>query len=139
MPLFSLLSNIESKPLIGSNLCKASNVGALLIGKDAGKALLKANSGWQLELSLDCMSSFGIISNRWNNSIIGKAGKNRGLGWKPKVRGVAQNPCDHKHGGGNGKRSNPSHPSNAWKTVFKWTPTKNKKHQLLKKRLYKNI
>jgi ribosomal protein L2 len=84
------------------------------------------------------MSSYGPISV-WSNKIIGKAGKNRGLGVKSKVRGVAKNPCDHPHGGGNGKKSKPVQPVNAWKTVFKWTPTKNKKHQLLKKRLYKVI
>jgi len=48
-----------------------------------------------------------------------KAGKNRSLGFKPKVRGVAKNPCDHPHGGGNGKRSKPKIPVNAWHTVFK--------------------
>jgi ribosomal protein L2 len=49
------------------------------------------------------------------------------------------NPCDHPHGGGNGKKSKPVQPVNAWKTVFKWTPTKNRKYQLLKKRIYKVI
>jgi len=88
---------------------------------------------------LNCISSYGIITNKWNNQIIGKAGKNRGIGRKPKVRGVAMNPCDHPHGGGNGKRSKPKQPVNAWNTVFKWTPTNNKKYQLLKKRLYRYI
>jgi len=90
-------------------------------------------------VSSNCIASYGVISNKWNNSPINKAGKNRGIGHKPKVRGVAMNPCDHPHGGGNGKRSKPTQPVNAWKTVFKWTPTKNKKYQLLKKRLYKKF
>jgi large subunit ribosomal protein L2 len=97
------------------------------------------NSGWQLEIPLGCIASLGVISNKWNYNIIGKAGKNRWLGWKPKVRGVAKNPCDHPHGGGNGKKAKPVQPSNAWMTVFKWTPTKNKKYELLKKRIYKNL
>jgi large subunit ribosomal protein L2 len=97
------------------------------------------NSGWQKEVSLNCISSYGVISNKWNNKIIGKAGKNRGIGRKPKVRGVAMNPCDHPHGGGNGKRSKPAQPVNAWKTVFKWSPTNNKKFKFIKKRLYKTI
>jgi ribosomal protein L2 len=100
---------------------------------------LKFNSGWQMKVPLNCISSYGAISNKWNNRIIGKAGKNRGIGKRPKVRGVAKNPCDHPHGGGNGKRSKPTQPVNAWKTVFKWTSTKNKKYNLLKKKLYKNI
>jgi len=139
IPLFSLISNIEKKPYMGGTLCRAAGVSALLISKLDNKGIIKLNSGWQMHISLDSISSYGIISKKWNNSIIGKAGKNRGLGWKPKVRGVAQNPVDHKHGGANGKKSKPVQPTNAWKTVFKWTPTKNKKYQLLNKRLYKNI
>lgn len=139
MPLFSIISNIENKPFKGGILCRAANVGALLISKDKNTGILKLNSGWQVKLSLNCISSYGIISNKWNNKIIGKAGKSRGLGKKPKVRGVAMNPCDHPHGGGNGKRSKPKQPVNAWNSVFKWTPTKSKKYQLLKKRLYKKI
>jgi len=88
---------------------------------------------------LTCIASLGVISNKWNNNIIGKAGKSRWLGFKPKVRGVAMNPCDHPHGGGNGKKSKPVVPFNAWKTVFKWTPTKNKKYELLKKAKYKKL
>lgn len=139
MPLFSLISNIEKKPLTGGKLCRAANVSAILISKADNIGIVKLNSGWQIKLSLDCISSFGIISNKWNNNIIKKAGKNRGLGKKPKVRGVAMNPCDHPHGGGNGKRAKPSQPVNPWNSVFKWTPTKNKKYELLKKRIYKNI
>lgn len=139
MPLFSLVSNIENKPFKGGTICRAANVGALFISKDKFNGILKLNSGWQIKLSLECISSYGVISNKWKDTIIGKAGKNRGIGKKPKVRGVAMNPCDHPHGGGNGKRSKPTQPVNAWNTVFKFTPTKNKKYQLLKKRLYKNI
>lgn len=139
MPLFSVISNIETKPFKGSILCRAAGVSGLLISKDDFSGVLKLNSGWQIKVSLNCISSYGVISNKWNNRIIAKAGKNRGIGRAPKVRGVAKNPCDHPHGGGNGKRSKPTQPVNAWKTVFKWTPTKNKKYQLLKKKLYKNI
>jgi len=121
MPLFSILSNIENKPLNGGVYCRAAGVGSLLISKDLNlnKGILKFNSSWQFPLSLNCISSYGLISNRWNINIIGKAGKNRGLGIKSKVRGVAMNPCDHPHGGGNGKKSKPTLPVNAWKTVFK--------------------
>jgi len=139
MPLFSVMSNIENKPYKGGILSRAAGVSSLLISKDKSNGIVKFNSGWQLKIPLNCIASLGIITNKWNNSIIGKAGKNRGIGKKPKVRGVAQNPCDHPHGGGNGKRSKPVLPVNAWKTVFKWSPTRNKKYQLLKKRLYKNI
>ena len=86
------------------------------------------------------MSTLGVNSNRlYNNEVIRKAGKNRGLGFKSKVRGVAKNPCDHPHGGGNGKRSKPCQPVNAWHTVFKWKHTKNKLFNKLKRRKYKNL
>ena len=66
------------------------------------------------------MSSYGSVAFKsLNNLFIEKAGKNRALGWKPKVRGVAKNPCDHPHGGGNGKKPKPKIPVNAWHTVFK--------------------
>lgn len=139
IPLFSIISNIENKPFKGSIYCRAAGVSCLLISKNNFFGILKFNSGWQMKIPLNCISSYGIISNRWNNRILGKAGKNRGRGLKPKVRGVAKNPCDHPHGGGNGKRGKPTQPVNAWKTVFKWAPTKNKKYELLKKKLYKNI
>lgn len=139
IPLFSLISNIESKYYQGGILCRAAGVSAVLVSKNQNYGFLKLNSGWQLQISLDCISSLGVVSAKWNTNIIGKAGKNRGIGIKPKVRGVAKNPCDHPHGGGNGKRSKPTQPVNAWKTVFKWTPTKNKNYQLLKKKIYKNI
>lgn len=139
IPLFSIVSNIENKPFKGSNLCRAAGVSALLINKKEKVSTLKFNSGWHIKIPLNCISSYGAISSKWNNKIIGKAGKNRGIGKRPKVRGVAMNPCDHPHGGGNGKKSKPAQPVNAWKTIFKGTPTKNKKYQLLHKRIYKSI
>lgn len=137
IPLFSIISNIENKPFAGGTVSRAAGVGSLLIGKDNTRGIIKLNSGWQLKLSLDCISSFGNISRKFNESIIGKAGKNRALGKKPKVRGVAKNPCDHPHGGGNGKKPKPKIPVNSWNTVFKWIPTKNKMYNKLKKRIYK--
>lgn len=139
IPLFSLISNMENKPFKGGILCRAANVGGLLVGKDNSSCIVKLNSGWQVRLSFNCIVSYGVITNKWNTGVVGKAGKNRGIGKKPKVRGVAMNPCDHPHGGGNGKRSKPAQPINAWKTVFKWRPTKNKKYELSNKRLYKII
>lgn len=142
MPLFSNISNIELKPFIGSTLCRAANTSCILIGKtlDNKKGVLKLNSKWELHVSLNCISSFGVSSNKaLNNLFIKKAGKNRALGWKPKVRGVAKNPCDHPHGGGNGKKPKPKIPVNAWHTVFKWTHTKNTKKDNFKRRKFKKL
>jgi large subunit ribosomal protein L2 len=138
MPLYSILSNIEFKPLLGKSLCRAADTNCMLVGVYKNKGVLKLNSGWELHLSLNCISSFGSMSTRLENNIcIEKAGKNRSLGFKPKVRGVAKNPCDHPHGGGNGKRSKPKIPVNAWHTVFKWKHTKHRKIDNKKRRLFK--
>ena len=142
MPLFSNISNIELKPFKGSTLCRAAGMSCILVGKtkDKKKGILKLNSKWELHLSLNCISSVGSIAEKAiNNLFIEKAGKNRAFGIKPKVRGVAKNPVDHPHGGGNGKKPKPKIPVNAWHTVFKWTHTKNKKQDNLKRRKFKNL
>jgi len=140
MPLYSILSNIEIKPFIGRGLCRAANTSCMLIGKTQLKGILKLNSNWELHLPLNCISSYGSMSSKLlSNIYIKKAGKNRSLGWKPKVRGVAKNPCDHPHGGGNGKKPKPKVPVNAWHTVFKWKHTKNKKADNKKRRMFKSL
>jgi large subunit ribosomal protein L2 len=140
MPLFSVLSNIEIRPFKGAVLVRAAEASSVLIGKDIKNGYLKLRSGWNYKVNNYCMSSVGANSNRiYNNEVIAKAGKNRALGRKPKVRGVAKNPCDHPHGGANGKKNNPVIPKNAWSTVFKWRHTNNKVFQNVKRRKYKNV
>jgi large subunit ribosomal protein L2 len=114
MPLFSTLSNIEQRPFEGGLISRAANVGSILTSKNNIYGFLKLNSGWQIKISINCIASMGAISDSLKcYESIGKAGKNRSLGNKPKVRGVAKNPCDHPHGGGNGKKSKPMIPTNA--------------------------
>lgn len=138
MPLYSVLSNVEFKPFKGKSLCRAADTSCVLIGKTNEKGILKLNSNWELHLPLTCISSYGSMSNRLSNNIfLKKAGKNRSMGFRPRVRGVAKNPCDHPHGGGNGKKPKPKIPVNAWHTVFKWKHTKNKKNDIKKRRLFK--
>jgi len=140
MPLFSVLSNIEFNPFKGGGLCRSAETSCVLVGKVKNRGILKLNSKWELHLPLGCIASYGSMSRRlFNNIYIKKAGKNRSLGFKPKVRGVAKNPCDHPHGGGNGKRSKPKIPVNAWHTVFKWRHSKNKKEDNIKRRLFKHL
>jgi len=140
MPLFSILSNIENKPFNGGLISRAANVGSLLLSKNNNFCFLKLNSGWKIRISINCIASLGAIADTYTcDESIGKAGKNRALGHRPKVRGVAKNPCDHPHGGGNGKKSKPMIPTNAWKTVFKWKHTKNTKKENLKRRLFKTL
>lgn len=136
--LFSKISNIELKPNKGAQLIRAAGASCLLIGKKGDKVILKLNSGWQLKISIKCIAMLGEISNTQNKKrILGKAGKNYYLGFRPKVRGVAQNPCDHPHGGGNGKKAKPKMPVNFKGRATVNVPTKNRKHQRLNRRLFK--
>jgi large subunit ribosomal protein L2 len=100
---------------------------------------LKMNSGWLLKISKYCIAVVGIVSNNENYyKRIEKAGKNRNLGWRPKVRGVAMNPCDHPHGGGEGTGSPPRAHKSLWGKLAK-VPTKRTKKYLLKKKLFKSF
>jgi len=140
MPLFTPLSNIELKPFEGSKIGRSASVNCIMTSKNDKSATIKLNSKWIMELSINCIASMGSIASiYYNDIVIGKAGKNRAFGLRPKVRGVAKNPCDHPHGGGNGKKGKPTVPSNAFHTVFKWKHTKNTKNDILKRRLYKKL
>lgn len=138
--LFSIVSMIEIKPFLGSKLCRAAGTKCLFIGKKQDKAILKLSSKWQLHVSLNSMAMLGQVSNSLHKfNIIGKAGKNRALGIRPTVRGVAKNPCDHPHGGGNGKKSHPPIPVTAWGRWAKGTPTTKTQFAILRRRLYKKL
>lgn len=140
MPLFSLLNSVELKPHKGGIIARAGGASAVLIAKTKFDGILKLKSGWQLKVPLECMSTHGVVKPRfkWHDKI-GKAGKHRNMGFRPKVRGVAKNPCDHAHGGGNGKRSKPTVPVNANVTCFKWKHTKNKKKERKYRREFKKL
>jgi large subunit ribosomal protein L2 len=101
---------------------------------------LKLKSGWNIFISKNCLSNYGCVSNmkhKFKN--LNKAGKSWSLGRRPKVRGVAMNPCDHPHGGGEGKKSPPRAQRSPWGWLTKGTPSLKKKYQIKKKKLYKNI
>src|SRR5215208_3064604 len=88
---------------------------AQLVGKDAGYAQLKLNSGELRLVPAECLATVGAVSNPDNqNTVVGKAGRTRWLGHRPVVRGVAMNPVDHPHGGGEGKTSGGRHPVTPW-------------------------
>jgi large subunit ribosomal protein L2 len=111
IPLFTLISMVELKPFTGSQLCRAAGTKCLFIGKKNKAAIVKLASKWQVKVPLNSMAMFGQVSNILHKfQSVGKAGKQRALGFRPKVRGVAKNPCDHPHGGGNGKKSHPKVP-----------------------------
>jgi len=140
IPLFSLVNNVEVKPFFGSSLSRAAGVSAVVTSNVNNIITLKLRSGWLVKVSANSVASLGCVSNMIHNmKTIGKAGKNRGLGKRPIVRGVAMNPCDHPHGGGNGKTSPPALPCTPWGKFTKWVHTKKKKIDKLHRRLYKQI
>lgn len=114
--LFSVLNSIEFSPFSGFKLVRSAGCSAYLIEKlRDNKVIIKLNSGWQLKVSSFCVSSLGCCSNPDYNFIsFKKAGIVRSLGIRPTVRGVIKNPCDHPHGGGEGKGSPPPAQRSPW-------------------------
>jgi large subunit ribosomal protein L2 len=98
------------------------------VGKDAGLAILRLGSGEQRLVRGDCMATVGAVSNPDNQNVqIGKAGRNRWRGRRPNVRGVAMNPIDHPHGGGEGRTSGGRHPVTPWGKGTKGNRTRKNK------------
>jgi large subunit ribosomal protein L2 len=140
IPLFSIISMVELKPYLGAKICRAAGAKCLLIGSKNNKCILKLSSKWQCFISSDSMAMFGQVSNVQNRfNVIGKAGKNRALGFRSSVRGLAKNPCDHPHGGGNGKKSHPPVPVSPWGRWTNGTPTTNTQFAVLRRRFFKNV
>jgi len=109
IPLFSLVYNIELVAFGGGKIARAAGASGLIITKSINKITLKLKSGWNLSVGDSNISSIGVVSNSEHRFYkIGKAGTNRKFGIRPTVRGVAMNPCDHPHGGGEGKASPPA-------------------------------
>jgi len=115
IPLGTIIHNIEMKPGRGGQLARAAGGYAQLIGKDAGFAQLRLSSGELRMVPARCMATVGSVSNAdHKNQNMGKAGRSRWLGKRPSVRGVAMNPVDHPHGGGEGRTSGGRHPVSPW-------------------------
>jgi large subunit ribosomal protein L2 len=123
IPVGTIVHNVEMKPGKGGQMARSAGTYVQLVGRDAGNALLRLGSGEVRMVPADCRATIGAVSNPDQQNInIGKAGRNRWLGKKPSVRGVAMNPIDHPHGGGEGRTSGGRHPVTPW-----GKPTKGKK------------
>lgn len=115
MPVGTIVHNIELKPGAGGKLARAAGSYAQYIGRDGGYAQLRLASGEMRAVRQECMATVGAVSNQDNaNRKLGKAGRARHLGQRPEVRGVAMNPVDHPHGGGEGRTSGGRHPVSPW-------------------------
>ena len=123
MPVGTIVHNVELKIGKGGQLARSAGTYAQLVGRDQDYVILRLNSGEQRIAHGRCMATVGAVSNPDHmNKSIGKAGRNRWMGWRPHNRGVAMNPVDHPHGGGEGKTSGGRHPVTPW-----GFPTKGKK------------
>jgi len=127
-PVGTIIHNVEMKQGKGGQLARAAGTFVQLVGRDAGYALLRLSSGEVRMVRAECRATIGAVSNPdRQNIVIGKAGRNRWLGKKPSVRGVAMNPIDHPHGGGEGRTSGGRHPVTPWGKGTKGTKTRKNK------------
>ena len=128
MPIGTIVHNIELKPGAGGQMARSAGGYAQLVGRDRGLALLRLPSGEQRFVRAECMASVGAVSNPDHANVkIGKAGRTRWLGKRPAVRGVAMNPVDHPHGGGEGRTSGGRHPVTPWGKPTKGRKTRQNK------------
>jgi large subunit ribosomal protein L2 len=128
MPVGTIVHNVELKPGKGGQLARSAGAYAQLVGRDSGMAQIKLMSGELRMVRGECMATVGAVSNPDNlNVVIGKAGRSRWLGKRPHVRGVAMNPIDHPHGGGEGRTSGGRHPVTPWGHPTKGKRTRSNK------------
>ena len=104
IPVGTIIHNIELYPGKGAQLARSAGNMAQLMAKENGMALLRLPSGELRNVPANCMATIGSVSNPEHENVnIGKAGRKRHMGWRPTVRGSVMNPCDHPHGGGEGR------------------------------------
>ncbi len=128
IPLGTMVHNIELKRGKGGQMARSAGAAAQLLAKEAGYAQLKVPSGETRMVSLECYATVGQVGNLDHENIsIGKAGRTRWMGKRPTVRGVAMNPIDHPHGGGEGKTSGGRNPVSPWGQPTKGYKTRNNK------------
>lgn len=131
VPLGSTIHNVELQPGAGGQLARSAGAEVQLLGRgENGRAQLRLPSGEIREVAVECMSTLGQVGNvEHGNVVLGKAGRARWLGRRPKVRGVVMNPVDHPHGGGEGKTSGGRHPVTPWGKPTKGYKTRKHKNR----------
>ena len=128
IPVGTVLHNIELSPGKGGQLCRAAGTYAQLVAKEGKYALLRLPSGEVRRVLAACIATVGQVGNISHENVsLGKAGRNRWLGRRPQVRGVAMNPIDHPLGGGEGRSSGGRHPVSPWGMPAKGYKTRDRK------------
>ncbi len=139
IPVGTIIHNIELYPGKGAQLVRSAGVEAQLMAKEGDLATVRLPSGEYRKVRMNCIATIGQVGNIDHANIhIGKAGRKRHMGWRPTVRGSVMNPCDHPHGGGEGKspigRSGPVTPWGKPTLGYKTRKTKNKSNKFIVKR-----
>jgi large subunit ribosomal protein L2 len=128
VPIGSVIHCVEMKPGRGAQIGRAAGASIQLVAKEGAYATIRLRSGEMRKVLADCKAVIGEVSNNEHNLIsLGKAGASRWRGIRPTVRGVAMNPVDHPHGGGEGRTSGGRHPVSPWGSPTKGYKTRNNK------------
>jgi len=128
IPVGSTVHNIEMKPGKGAQIARSAGTSAQIVAREGAYATLRLRSGEMRKVLADCMATVGEVSNDEHSlRKIGKAGATRWRGVRPTVRGVAMNPVDHPHGGGEGRTSGGRHPVSPWGVPTKGYKTRKNK------------
>ncbi|OFV94815.1 MAG: 50S ribosomal protein L2 [Acidobacteria bacterium RIFCSPLOWO2_12_FULL_54_10] len=128
IPVGTTIHNIELRPGKGAQIVRSAGAAAQLVSKEGAMALVKLPSGEVRKILMDCMATIGQVGNIEHENIsVGKAGRKRWMGIRPTVRGVAMNPVDHPHGGGEGKTSEGGTPTTPWGQPTRGYRTRNNK------------
>lgn len=130
MPLGTVVHNVEMIPGKGGKMVRSAGGGCQLLAKEGRFVVLRLPSGEMRRVLSECRATIGTVGNEEHGNInVGKAGRTRWLGRRPKVRGVAMNPVDHPHGGGEGKTSGGRNPVSPWGVPTKGYKTRKKAHR----------
>ena len=130
MPLGSVVYNVELTPGKGGQIARSAGNKCQLLAKEGKFVVLRLPSGEMRRFFSECRATLGTVSNEDHANIaLGKAGRTRWLGRRPKVRGVAMNPVDHPHGGGEGRTSGGRHPVSPWGVPTKGRKTRKKNNR----------
>ncbi|MDP1027462.1 50S ribosomal protein L2 [Sphingomonas sp. KR1UV-12] len=128
VPVGTIVHNVEMKPGKGGQIARSAGTYVQVVGRDRGMVIVRLNSGEQRYIHGECMATIGAVSNPDNqNTNLGKAGRSRWMGKRPLTRGVAKNPVDHPHGGGEGRTSGGRHPVTPWGKPTKGARTRHNK------------
>lgn len=135
IPVGFFVHNVELRPGSGGKFARSAGTAAQFVAKSDNYATLKMPSGEMRMVPLDCWATVGTLGTAvYKNISWGKAGRTRQRGFRPSVRGMAMNPVDHPHGGGEGRSKSGSHPRTPWGKGCKGTRTRKRKNPLILKR-----